>query len=43
MDSNPLSETNSGPTTDLEVVQAGRPWCFDGDGTFSDIVSEAHL
>lgn len=27
----------------LEIVEAGRPWSFDGDGALSSIVSEAHL
>lgn len=26
----------------LEVVEAGRPWSFDGDGALSRLVSEAH-
>ncbi len=43
MDSNPFSETNSGLTTKLEVVQACRSWRFDGDEALSGFVSEAHL
>src|SRR3990172_1842025 len=26
----------------LEVVEAGRPWSFDGDGALFRLVSEAH-
>ncbi|WP_448562926.1 helicase-related protein, partial [Trichothermofontia sp.] len=26
----------------LEIVTAGRPWCFDGDGALLRLVSEAH-
>lgn len=26
----------------LEVVQAGRPWSFDGDGALFRLVAEAH-
>lgn len=26
----------------LEVVEAGRPWSFDGDGRLFRLVSEAH-
>jgi len=26
----------------LEIVEAGRPWSFDGDGGLSRLVSEAH-
>jgi len=26
----------------LEVVEQGRPWCFDGDGALFRLVSEAH-
>ncbi len=26
----------------LEIVEAGRPWSFDGDGALFRVVSEAH-
>jgi len=26
----------------LEIVEQGRPWCFDGDGSLLRLVSEAH-
>ncbi len=27
---------------DLEIVEQGRPWSFDGDGALFRLVSEAH-